>query len=309
VKRPRVSRTSQLIAAAMLHAATRPELARWIPGDDLALYRARLPLCSAYAQRLTTLSGPGWRWLSRLVERSLLPGIVAHYVIRKVILRQMADHAVRTEGAQQVVIVGAGLDLLGRRLAAGFPAATVVETDRRDSIAMKETLLGSDRPGNLVLLPHDGNLDSLGDSLAMASQFRTDRATLILAEGVLMYCTADEVQRLLVTLQRLVASPLRLVFTFMEAGPAGRIRFRNQSPLVTWWLARSGESFRWGIAGGDLDAFLDRAGFRLESIVRSADYAAKHQLLPAETSPPADGEQIASAHALRVLPSKATPLV
>lgn len=295
MKRERLSRTSQLIAASLLYAAARPELARFIPSEDLELYRKRLPLCSGYARRLAVLSHPGVRLASGMLEKFLLPGIVAHYVIRKLILWQIAEQAVRAEGLRQVVILGAGLDLLGRRLAVGFPELTVFETDRAQSIAMKEMLLGRDHPGNLVLHPHDLDSTPVEDALQSAQGFARDRPTMVLAEGMLMYCPLEEVRRLFLSLQVLFAHPLRLVFTFMEADPCGRVRFRGQSPLVAWWLTRSGEAFRWGMSADAMALLLSQAGFALDRTVDSAAFAAEQNLLPANTVPPAGGELIAVA--------------
>lgn len=291
----RVSRTSQLIAAALLHAATRPALASLLPREDLDLYREKLPLCSAYARRLMKLSLPGVRVVARLLEKILLPGIVAHYVIRKKILRDIAEQAVRTEGLQQVVILGAGLDLLGLRLARGFPRLMVFETDRIESTAMKERLLEGNHPSNLLLHSHDVNFTSLEDALNAAAGFQHDRPTVVIAEGMLMYCPVDEVRKLFAFLAALFVSPVRLLFTFMEDGPSGRIQFRHQHRLVTWWLARSGEPFRWGMSAEAMEHFLGGTGFMLERIVHSAKCAAENDLLPASATPPAAGELIAVA--------------
>lgn len=295
VSEHRVSRTSQLIAAALLYAATRPELAGHVPDEDLELLRERLPRCSAYVRRLVLLSRPGVRGFSRVVERLLLPGIVAHYVIRKVILRQCVERAVREEGLQQVVILGAGLDLLGRRVARNFPGVAVIETDRAESIAMKSRLLGSSRPQNLLLHPHELDSAPVDEALRTVQGFEKDRATLVLAEGMLMYCPVEDVRRLLIASRELFIHPLRLVFTYMEDNPSGRVQFRNQNRLVTWWLARSGEPFRWGMPDGAMVHFLRGAGFALERAVRSAEFAAEHHLLPAKITPPASGEVIAVA--------------
>jgi methyltransferase (TIGR00027 family) len=201
----------------------------------------------------------------------------------------------RADGMRQVVILGSGLDLLGRRLAFDFSESTVFETDRTDSITMKETLLGTDRPRNLELLRHDLNTTSIEDALASARGFRKDLPTMVIAEGVFMYCPLEEVRQLFVSLQSLMAKPIRLVFTFMELDPSGRVRFRNQNRFVTWWLARSGEPFLWGMPVTALRGFLNEAGFELEQAVSTAEYVAEHELLPPEIPPPARGELIAAA--------------
>jgi methyltransferase (TIGR00027 family) len=302
VSAERVSKTSQLIAAAILYAGTRPELARCLAAGDLDLYRARLHLCSRYARRLAWLSRPGVRGFSALVERFLVPGIVAHYVVRKMILREVAAEAIRTEGIRQCVILGGGLDPLGRWIAASFGDVNVLETDRADGIAMKETLLGGERRANHVLRPHDLQSASIDDALRSAEGFRPGRPTLVIAEGILMYRPLEEVRQLLASLAE---RPRLVVFTFMEDDLSGRIRFRNQNRLVTWWLGRSGEPFRWGMCPDRMTAFLAEFGFSMERIIDSAIYASERQLLPSHVTPPAGGELIAVARSLVPVPAAA----
>ena len=61
-----------------------------------------------------------------------------------------------------------------------------------------------------------------------------------------MYFPEVVVAHLLSAAAGLSATGSRLAFTFMELRRDGRVRFRNQSRLVDWWLSWRGEPFVWG---------------------------------------------------------------
>ena len=62
-----------------------------------------------------------------------------------------------------------------------------------------------------------------------------------------MYFPEAVVAHLLNSAANLSATGSRLAFTFMEPRPDSRVRFRNQSKLVDWWLSWRGEPFVWGV--------------------------------------------------------------
>src|SRR5881398_2300279 len=65
---------------------------------------------------------------STLVERFSIPGIRTHYVLRKKIIEREVRAAI-AERRRQVVIIGAGFDVLSFRLAAEFSLVTFKELD------------------------------------------------------------------------------------------------------------------------------------------------------------------------------------
>ena len=63
-----------------------------------------------------------------------------------------------------------------------------------------------------------------------------------------MYLPPERVRTLFAEIRSLAAASETsacFAFTFMEARPDGRIRFRRSNPVVAWWLRRGGEPFRW----------------------------------------------------------------
>lgn len=265
-----ISRTSQIIATSLIYAGGNPNLKPYMPEEDVLLLQQRLGLCSSYAK----LSfAAGW------IERIFLPGIIAHYVIRKLILRRMAEETIVREDIKRCLILGAGLDLLGRHLARTFPAVAVCEFDQAASVTMKKMLLGPDVPPNFDFFPID---------LRTRSDFASDVPTLVIAEGVLMYLSPEQVRDFF----RSLHGRSHVLFTCMEKDEDNRIRFRDQNPLIEGWLRRSGEPFLWGTREEELRSLLAETGFDLTSFIASADYAAEHRLI----ARPARGENVCAAY-------------
>ena len=61
----------------------------------------------------------------------------------------------------------------------------------------------------------------------------------------------------------------RLAFTFMEPRGDGRVRFRNQSRLVDWWLSWRGEPFVWGLERNRISRVAEP--WRVERVVDEND--------------------------------------
>ncbi|MBL8520227.1 MAG: class I SAM-dependent methyltransferase [Betaproteobacteria bacterium] len=286
------SATARLIAAATLlldaSPATRREVA---PG---AADWCRVLLDGSWRDRLLAASATFaptrmlWRWL----ERATLPGIVSHYWHRKRHIESACRDAL-AGGITRVVIVGAGYDTLALRLAAEFPEVEFLEADHPATQRAKRAALG--RAAHTQGLPP--NLGFVSCDLAHAalpeSCFAGDRATLLIAEGVLMYLPPDGVARHLADWRARLAPGSRVMFSFMHRWPDGRSGFRPYSRWIDAWLATRGEPFQWAIAPEHLAAFVAAAGW---SLMRRVGTRA---LSPTAAHGPIDGESIAWCVAAR----------
>jgi methyltransferase (TIGR00027 family) len=189
------------------------------------------------------------RWFFHVVkflEQSTIPGILRHYALRKKRIAFFAREALQ-DGIAQVVVLGAGLDPLALTLHREFPAARFWEIDHPATQGLKKEAMGQVDTERFHFLAV--NLVSGQFDLAILNQsgFDSTRRTLWIAEGLLMYFPKAVVANLLKSAARITAMGSRLAFTFMEPRRDGRIRFRNQSKLVDWWLSWRGEPFVWGL--------------------------------------------------------------
>jgi methyltransferase (TIGR00027 family) len=192
---------------------------------------------------------------------------VLHYTLRKRFLEDVTRDALG-DGFGQVVVLGAGLDTLAARLHRDFPAARFIEVDHPATQRVKRAALElcARAAGNLHLLPVDFTEQTLAQALAAHPAYRPDTPTLFIAEGVLMYLADRDVGALLDTVRSHGGPRSRIAFTFLERTPDGHIADGRQSGLVTAWLRRRGEPYRWALAPGAAKAFLDTHGLTLREL-------------------------------------------
>ncbi len=272
----RPSETARLIARSLVLLARDPAFAGLVPPDAAEasgwFLEGNAPTRAgrdARRERAKALAGRPWyRALTRLAERRTLPGIVAHYALRKRFLEDAARRALTDDGFTQVVVLGAGFDTLALRLAPKFPQTTFVEVDHpATQIAKQEALARHDAIWpNLHFAPADLSRSRLASVLDGCPAYRPDAATLFVAEGLLMYLDAVIVSALFRDAAGGASFPRRFAFTFLEPDASGAAaNFSPPSRFVDRWLRRRGEPFRWGVARSDLNGWLTARGWTLSS--------------------------------------------
>lgn len=264
------------MTGGLLLDAYDPELAPLFPPlmRELAEYGvAEFP--PRGARMLRMLERPWYRGLMRKVERVTVPGIFLHYLMRKLYIEDAVRRALadRARAARQIVIIGAGLDTLGARLALEgvVDGGRVIEVDHPLTQAVKRRALArlSRQAANLELIESDLAVRTLADTLR-ASSFDPARPAVFVAEGLLMYLTPEQVLAFFRALHDLSSTGSRVVFTFMESDQPDRIRFKGlprwYAPLLDFWLRRLGEPMYWAIDRPKLADYLLEVGWRLEAI-------------------------------------------
>jgi methyltransferase (TIGR00027 family) len=256
----RPSATALLIAKSQLILAHDPALS-WAVGPERAqIYSACVLAALGRAWSPTAIRRAGYA----IAERLSVPGIYLHYALRKLEIARIVDALVRERGIGQVVVVAAGFDPLCALLHPVHPAVRWCELDhpatqRHKGAALATLLTG----GNLALLPIDLTRQSLAD-LFRDGGLRRDVATLVIAEGITMYLPDDRIRAFFAAVRGGAGDAARQVlFTYMERQPNGSIHFRSSTRLVAWWLARTKESFVWGIEAQRLAPYLAELGFSL----------------------------------------------
>lgn len=220
--------------------------------------------------------------LTGLLQLSL-PGIMAHYHWRKQHIASWVQQHIEQQGIQQLVIVGAGFDGLGATLSAKYKQMQVIEIDRPATVNVKLAALQrlNVLPPNLCIKAADLTCCSVRQLLADSVEFLPDRATLVLAEGVLMYLTAPAIKALLLELQQSVTAPLYLVASQMQLAPCARSRFLKQRWLADMALLLSGEPFVSGVELQALPHWLAAMGFKLQQLA-AADQVGNSDPCPGE---------------------------
>jgi len=264
-KRSKPSHTAAKVARGVAFLAREPDYACLLPVG-----------CADSIEKFALASGAMKPWMLRMFDndfyrRSVLgntnrfwPGEMMRIVLRK----RFVDDEVRAainEGASQLLIVGAGFDTVGIRVANDYPNVQVVELDMpATAISRQETIeqLGW-RRGNHIVVGADLGVTSLQESLEGVSVWSRDARSVVLAEGVLMYLTRKEADRFLAGVKSNTGDTSRLVFTYLTADPSGKPYMGKASGFSRVSLALLGETLRWGLREGELEEFLESGGYEL----------------------------------------------
>ncbi|MFF3073459.1 SAM-dependent methyltransferase [Kitasatospora sp. NPDC057904] len=189
-----VSRTALSVARVRAYESARPD----------ALF------VDPYATAFVTAAGMEAA-ASRPGLSGLAKGLVAHGILRT---RFYDDRllAAAADGAEQVVLLAAGLDTRAYRL--DWPAGTrVFELDLDPVLDFKQTVLddaGAVPVGHRTALPAD-LLDPRWPERLVAAGFDPARRSAWLAEGLLVYFTAEEAAGLFTAVAALAAPGSRLL--------------------------------------------------------------------------------------------------
>lgn len=194
-------------------------------------------------------TGPFWR---RIVE-----GIV----VRTRFLDDYVRSAVRS-GCRQVVILGAGLDARAYRL--DWPdGVRLYELDTADVLALKDRVLDAHgaRPAcDRVAVPCDLRED--WPAAVRAAGLDPAAPTAWIAEGLLIYLTAEDNERLLTRIGGLSAPGSRLGVTLSGYDPPVTDGDGDRVPGAPSGQARPQVTALWRSAGpGDPAAWLDAHGW------------------------------------------------
>jgi methyltransferase (TIGR00027 family) len=269
VKDRQASATALLIAASLVLAEKNPAYAGTVSTASAELAAGVLKNYSRASRYLLRLLPLPWFWqVAALCQQLTIPGIVRHYALRKKCIAQLACQAI-ADGISQIVVLGAGFDGLAIELRGKFADVRLWEVDHPATQRYKAAVLNSPETRGIHFVSTDLSLAGLDEESLISARFDREQRALWIAEGVLMYFSEPSVVRLLEQVQRLSAPSSRLIFTFMERDARGRIRFRNQTRLVDWWLRRGGEPFQWGAERAELTEFI--SPWRLRGIYDDND--------------------------------------
>ncbi|MES1187252.1 MAG: SAM-dependent methyltransferase [Myxococcales bacterium] len=167
------------------------------------------------------------------------------------------DDVVRSAGAPQVVILGAGLDGRAWRMPE-LGQVSVFEVDHPDSQRDKRERVQQLSPAScdIRFVPVDFEHDALAQALAHAGHDET-RPTTWIWEGVVMYLTQGDIEATLAVVQQRSAPGSRIVIAYHV--PALILK------VVGAALRRLGEPLRSAFRPEQMRALLERYGFRVSS--------------------------------------------
>lgn len=180
-------------------------------------------------------------------------------------------------GAEQIVILGAGFDCRTYRLP-NMENKCVFELDHPDTLIFKKKCLISkfgSLPQHVTYVEIDFDHQDLSTVLS-STTFNRARVTFFLWEGLMHYLTAEAVDKTLRTIASLSTPGSRLVFTYIHQGLLdGTVQFEKWGSIPAT-LQESDESWTFGLSPADLADYLAKRGFLLINDVSSTEYRSKY---------------------------------
>ena len=205
----------------------------------------------------------------------MLPGQFEAFGHRKAFFERHVRNEIGAGGATQVLVLGAGYDTMGWRLAPEFSNVTFFEVDHPAAARLKaKGIKAMGQYDNLWLIPADlGKQNSL-DVLKSNALWDQRARTVIVAEGLVMYLPHEAVQNLFCQCAEIAGFDSRIVFSYLSTGTDGRPDAGLWTGLLLLILQISGEPWLWSIRPEELGPFLKDTGWTNAS--EAADAAYKH---------------------------------
>jgi len=263
MRKGKPSRTAYKVAACIVTLGAMPEMAEVLP-----------PGIVAATERLLIASGAvgptavRWSRSHRMVSVYkafdwMLPGQFEAFGHRKAFCeRQVRDAA--GAGAAQVLVLGAGYDTMGWRLAPEFPGVSFFEIDHPATADLKaKGIEAMGRRDNLRLIPEDLGKRRLVDVLRADESWDPTAQSVIIAEGLLMYLPSKAVPDLFCQCAEIAGSDSQIVFTYIPAGADGGPDVGRWTGLMLWLQKLIGEAWNWSIRPDELPLFLEGTGWAI----------------------------------------------
>jgi methyltransferase (TIGR00027 family) len=193
----------------------------------------------------------------------MLPGQFEAFAHRKA----FCEHQVRDgigDGATQILVLGAGYDTLGWRLASEYSSVNFYEIDHPATAALKARGINAmGKRDNLFLIAEDLGKQKLLDALESNEQWDQSALTVIVAEGLVMYLSSEAVQDLFCQCAMIAGVGSRIAFSYIPTGADGRPDAGPWTGLMLWLQKVIGERWIWSIRPEELGQFLEKTGWTI----------------------------------------------
>lgn len=263
MRKGKPSRTAYKVAACIVTLGTMPEMDEVLPPGIVDATERLLIASGAVSPTLVR-----WSRSHRMVSVYkafdwMLPGQFEAFGQRKAFCERQVRDAV-CAGAVQVLVLGAGYDTMGWRLAPEFPGVGFFEIDHPATVNLKaKGVEAMGKRENLRLIPEDLGKRRLVDVLKASKSWNPAAQSIIVAEGLLMYLPCEAVPDLFSQCAEITGSDSRLAFTYIPMGEDGRPDIGRWTGLMLWLQKLIGEPWNWSIRPEELPLFLEGTGWTI----------------------------------------------
>lgn len=189
-------------------------------------------------------------------------GRLRHFYLRKKEIEKNTRKIIAENEIKQVIVLGAGLDILALRLSKEFPSLQFIEIDRNESQLFKEAALFAHSikiPANMELLSADLR-EAFTDILAGSRLYRPGLKTLWIAEGLFMFIPEENVPTIFTQIRQNCAAESSFIFTTLA--PKGQGADINTS-IQNFFLNREKTAYHWTIFPELVPDYIQKFGFKL----------------------------------------------
>jgi len=262
MKGAKPSRTALKVAFNILTLSERPGMEAVLPPGIVEATEQLLLLSGAASA--TSLR---WAHSKRMLSvykafDPILPGQFEAFGHRKAFCERQVRAGIDA-GATQILVLGAGYDTLGWRLAPEFPGVNFIEIDHPGTARLKaKGIAAMGRRENLLLIAEDLGRRKLWAVLKASGLWHENTRTVILAEGLVMYLPPEAVRDLFCQCVSISGAGSRIVFTYLPSGEDGRPYVGRWTGLMLWLQKLVGEPWTWSIRPDELTGFLKETGWK-----------------------------------------------
>jgi methyltransferase (TIGR00027 family) len=191
----------------------------------------------------------------------MMPGQFEAFAHRKA----FCEHQVREgigAGATQVLVLGAGYDTLGWRLAPEFPGVDFFEIDHPATARLKAIGIAElGQRDNLHLIQEDLGEQRRVEVLTANHSWDRTAPSVVVAEGLLMYLPPAAPPDLFGQCAEIAGAGSRMAFTYVGTDVDGRPDAGRWTGLVLRILKAIGEPWLWSLRPEELAPFLEETGW------------------------------------------------
>jgi methyltransferase (TIGR00027 family) len=256
MKADQVSSTALTVIQGILFTAGRPRLKGLLSDEQIDAYTRVLSASERGKKRLDLLDNPLFRAVVPVLERFI----------------EETVHASIVAGIQQVVILGAGFDMIACRFHQRFPSTTFIEIDHPATSTMKKHAIGK-TDENFHLIAADLAEYDVKTILTNSPAFDCNQPTLYVCEGVLMYLDEIDVKKLFTSISSLTGVGSQFLFTAIAPMTTSE---NNTTFLLRWYLNLKKEPLKWTMGRKSLASYMDQQGYTLKKTADDAELLSQY---------------------------------
>lgn len=255
------SRTAYKVALNVVTLGAKPGMDRILPPGTVQATEELLVASGAAEARTVR-----WSHSRRMVSVYeafdwMLPGQFEAFAHRKAFCEGQVRNGIGA-GATQILVLGAGYDTIGWRLAPEFSGVKFFEIDHPATARLKaKGIYAMGQRDNLCLIAEDLGKRKLADVLKTSELWDQSAQTVIVAEGLVMYLTPEAVRDLFCQCAVIAGVGSRIAFSYIPTGADGRPDAGRWTGLMLWLQKVVGEPWTWSIRPEDLGLFLEESGW------------------------------------------------